>query len=68
MATVSRQLAAFGAPPGHMERMNAFEWAFSNPYEHESEYVPLEQRVPHIEDSRPIFVDHQSGMAPCKHL
>lgn len=53
-----------GAPPTTLDSAlgtNVFDWLFSNPFEHESSCTPSSQRVPRIEDSRPVFVDNASG-------
>jgi len=56
----SSMQAHAGAPPSHFPQRNTFDWCFSQPFLAESDYVPAAQRVPQIENSRPIFVDHKS--------
>ncbi|KPM37236.1 hypothetical protein AK830_g9315 [Neonectria ditissima] len=42
---------------------NTFDWLFGNPFELESDYVPPQHRIPHIDDNAPIFVDHATDRA-----
>lgn len=47
--------------PANVPGVNTFDWLFSNPFESESEYTTLKQKVPRIAEDAPIFVDHASG-------
>ncbi|KAF7548716.1 hypothetical protein G7Z17_g6874 [Cylindrodendrum hubeiense] len=49
--------------PTNVPGANTFDWLFSNPFETESEFAPLKQRVPRIDENAPIFVDHATDRA-----
>ncbi|KAK4451326.1 hypothetical protein QBC34DRAFT_459056 [Podospora aff. communis PSN243] len=58
---VSRKSSAYsGTAPSHFPLRNTFDWCFSQPFVAESDFIPAAQRIPQIEDSRPIFVDNKS--------
>lgn len=61
MAQETQQLAHFGSKLEGVPVANVFDFVTSNPFERERPYNPASQRVPAIEGSRPIFVDHKSG-------
>uniref|UniRef100_A0A8H7TP78 AMP-dependent synthetase/ligase domain-containing protein n=1 Tax=Bionectria ochroleuca TaxID=29856 RepID=A0A8H7TP78_BIOOC len=50
-----------GAPTVAFASANTFSWLFSNPFEEESDFTPSQQRVPRVEDGRPLFVDEANG-------
>lgn len=52
---------AYAGQAANVPGANVFDFAFSNPFQNESEYVPRARRVPKIQDDQPIFVDHASG-------
>lgn len=60
MATDSVQ-PAYAGQAANVPGANVFDFAFSNPFQNESEFVPRARRVPKIQDDQPIFVDHASG-------
>lgn len=61
--------SSYAGFPANVPGANTFDWLFSNPFESESEYTPLKQRVPRIAEDAPIFVDHASGTrAPLSYL
>ncbi|CAG7559380.1 unnamed protein product [Fusarium equiseti] len=57
MATDSVQ-PAYAGQAANVPGANVFDFAFSNPFQNESEFVPRARRVPKIQDDQPIFVDH----------
>lgn len=61
MSGANSSLAYSGGPPSQYPLTNIFDFVFGNPFEHESHSVPASQRIPHIDDRRPIFVDNKSG-------
>ena len=61
MAPETQQLAYFGSKARDLPVANVFDFITSNPFERECAYVPASQRVPPVEGSRPVFVDHKSG-------
>lgn len=60
MAVVNKE-AYVGSRPGHLPLRNTFDWCFAQPFSSENDFTPASHKLPHIEDSRPIFVDNQSG-------
>ncbi|KKY30222.1 putative acetylsynthetase-like protein [Diaporthe ampelina] len=60
MSQSSDTVALSGSPPGQYPRSNIFDFVFGNPFSQQSEFVPASQRLPHIDDSRPIFVDNKN--------
>ncbi|POS73977.1 hypothetical protein DHEL01_v207630 [Diaporthe helianthi] len=48
------------APKTDHPRQNIFDFVFGNSFSEQSKFVPPSQRLPHIEDSRPIFVDNNN--------
>lgn len=50
-----------GAPPGHINRDNAFDWVFGDPFQHENDHTSSDKCLPRIDGDRPIFVDDKSG-------
>lgn len=52
-----------GAPTVAFASANTFSWLFSNPFEEESDFTPSQQRVPRVEDGRPLFVDEANGLS-----
>jgi hypothetical protein len=63
MTSNSNRPAAYsGSPPGSVPLNNAFAFAFSQPFHSTNDFTPPEQIVPRIEATRPIFVDHKTGM------
>jgi len=60
MAVVKKE-ACVGSRPGHLPLRNTFDWCFAQPFASENDFTPASHKLPHIEDSRPIFVDNQSG-------
>lgn len=61
MSQSSDTVALSGSPPGNYPRSNIFDFVFGNPFSQQSDFVPASQRLPQIEDSRPIFVDNNNG-------
>jgi len=61
MAVAVKKEANVGGPPGHLPLRNTFDWCFAQPFASENDFTPASHKLPHIEDSRPIFVDNQSG-------
>jgi hypothetical protein len=53
--------AVAGSPAGNMPVTNAFSFAFSQPFQTASDFVPREHALPRTEPERPIFVDNKSG-------
>jgi hypothetical protein len=53
--------ACSGSPPGYIPKCNGFDWAFSQPFLHQSDFIPADYRVPEIEPERKILVDEKSG-------
>ncbi|KAJ4246260.1 hypothetical protein NW762_013610 [Fusarium torreyae] len=51
---------AYAGQPANVPGANVFDFLFSNPFQHESEFAPPKQRVPKIHEDQPIFVDHAS--------
>lgn len=62
MAAEAKQLAYSGSTARDLPLANIFEFITSDPFQRESAYVPAAHRVAPVEESRPIFVDHKSGM------
>jgi hypothetical protein len=60
MATDTPQ-PAYAGQPANVPGANIFDFIFSNPFQHESDFVPRARRVPKIRDDQPIFTDHASG-------
>lgn len=60
MAVVKKE-ACVGSRPGHLPLRNTFDWCFAQPFSSENDFTPASHKLPRIEDSRPIFVDNQSG-------
>lgn len=58
----NRAVAYSGAPPGKVPLQNAFAFLFSQPFQTVSDFTPPAHVVPRIEATRPILVDHKSGM------
>ncbi|KAK7423800.1 hypothetical protein QQZ08_008843 [Neonectria magnoliae] len=54
---------SYAGSPANVPGANTFDFIFSNPFESESDYTPPQQRVPHIDDNAPIFVDHATDRA-----
>lgn len=52
---------AHAGRPTDFAPAKTFEWLFSQPFEKESTFVPSQQRVPRVQDDRPIFVDESTG-------
>lgn len=61
MAPETQQLAYFGSKAKGLPVANVFDFITSDPFQRESAYTPASQRVPPVEGSRPVFVDHKSG-------
>lgn len=49
------------APVKFAPATDVFTWLFSSPFQTESNFAPASQRVPPVENERPIFVDELSG-------
>ncbi|KAG8169635.1 hypothetical protein KVR01_000380 [Diaporthe batatas] len=61
MSQSSDTVALSGSAPGdNYPRSNIFDFVFGNSFSEQSSFVPPSQRLPHIEDSRPIFVDNNN--------
>ena len=58
----SSAVAYSGSPAGSMPIKNAFAFAFGQPFQTASDFVPPAHALPRIESERPIFVDNKSGM------
>ncbi|KAL2183621.1 acetyl-CoA synthetase-like protein [Thermothelomyces heterothallicus CBS 203.75] len=52
-----------GSPAGNMPVTDVFSFAFSQPFQRASDFVPREHALPPIEEQRPIFVDNKSDRA-----
>lgn len=63
MSTLAKSegVAYSGSRPGQYPQTSIFDFAFSNPFENESDYVPASRKVPHVDDSHPVFIDHKTG-------
>ncbi|RGP74115.1 hypothetical protein FSPOR_1810 [Fusarium sporotrichioides] len=59
MATDTPQ-PSYAGQPANVPGANVFDFIFSNPFQHESDFVPRARRVPKIRDDQPIFTDHAS--------
>ena len=47
--------------PASLAPSNTFDFVFSNPYQHETEYSPANRLVPRIPEDRAIFVDDNAS-------
>ena len=54
-------VAYAGSPAGSMPVENAFSFAFSQPFQTASDFVPREHALPRTGPEQPIFVDNKSG-------
>jgi hypothetical protein len=62
MSLSSNTVALSGTRPREdYPRSNIFDFVFGNPFSQQSNFVPPSQRLAHIDDSRPIFVDNNNG-------
>lgn len=61
MSQSSDTVALSGSPPGQYPRSNIFDFVFGNPFSQQSQFIPESQKLPHVDDSRPIFVDNKNG-------
>lgn len=61
VSSSSGAVAYAGSPPGNLPVKNAFAFAFSQPFQTVSDFVPREHQLRRIEAERPIFVDNTSG-------
>jgi hypothetical protein len=69
MATQGTTKKAYsGHRPGYVPQRNVFDWALSQPFQHQSDYTPADNVVPLIEPDRQIFVDHKTGTYLSSHL
>ncbi|KAK3311538.1 uncharacterized protein B0T15DRAFT_79365 [Chaetomium strumarium] len=58
----SSSAAAYsGSPPGKMPVQGVFDFAFSQPFQTASDFVPPAHQLPQTEAGRPIFVDNKSN-------
>ena len=53
--------AYVGVTPGDLPLKNAFAFAFSQPFQTPSDFIPPEQVIKRVEPTRPIFVDNKTG-------
>ncbi|KAF4443133.1 hypothetical protein F53441_11532 [Fusarium austroafricanum] len=51
---------AYAGTPANVPGANVFDFVFSNPFQHESDFAPRARQVRKIHDDQPIFVDHAS--------
>ncbi|KAM0206216.1 hypothetical protein ACHAQD_012507 [Fusarium lateritium] len=51
---------AYAGKPANIPGANVFDFVFSSPFQHESDFAPRARRVPKVRDDQPIFVDHAS--------
>lgn len=61
MAQQGDTVAYSGSPPGQYPHSNVFDFVFGNPFQELSDHVPPTQKLPPIEESKPIFVDNKTG-------
>ncbi|EGS22606.1 uncharacterized protein CTHT_0010770 [Thermochaetoides thermophila DSM 1495] len=55
--------AYVGVTPGDLPLKNAFAFAFSQPFQTPSDFIPPEQVIKRVEPTRPIFVDNKTERA-----
>ncbi|SPN99235.1 related to 4-coumarate--CoA ligase [Cephalotrichum gorgonifer] len=58
----TKQVAISGFTPKEFPAHNIFDWVTGDSFQRQ-EFLPASHRVPPIEGSRPIFIDHKSGRA-----
>ena len=57
----SPQGTAIAGQPVDFPSAKVFEFLFSQPFHNQSDFVPDQQRVPIVDDERPVFVDEATG-------